>query len=94
MQNKPISKAVAISQSSAQVDKLVDTIVGVINAKLVNFVEGSRAFVDVGKYFEGLPIDVMLKVKTKIIDIYKAEGWNISYNSGSQHDRYYQFDFS
>lgn len=94
MQNKPISRSMAIAQSSVEVEKAVNDIVGVINKKLVNFVDGSSAYVEVGQYIDNLQNDVWMKVKARVIELYKAEGWKISYNSGSQFDECSQFDIS
>ncbi len=94
MQNKPISRTDAVNRSSAEVEKTVNDIVGVINRKLVNFVEGSRVAVDVGKFESSVSTEAWKKVKMKVIELFQAEGWNISFNSGMQFDECSQFDIS
>lgn len=94
MQNRPISKQNAVSRSSVEVENVVNDIVGVINKRLVNFVEGSTVSVDMKKFESGLSFEVWKKVKVRVIELFKAEGWNIRFNSGSQRDECCQFDLS
>ena len=56
--------------------------------------EGSFAYVDMSRVESSLPRDIWNKAKLIVIDLYKKQGWKISYNSGSQRDTLSQFDIS
>ena len=92
--NQPISRSKAISQSSAEIEKAVNDIVAVINKRLVNFVEGSTVSVDMSRFESNLSSEVWKKVKMRVIELFKSNGWRISFNSGSQRDECCQFDIS
>ena len=94
MQNKPISRSMAVAQSSVEVEKAVNDIVGVINKRLVNYVEGSVVSVDMKRFESSLSSEVWTKVEKRVIALFKSQGWKISYNSGSQYDECSQFDLS
>ena len=92
--NKPISRAHAVSNTSAEVDRLVDEVVGIANKKLINFVEGSTVRVNVSRQRSDVSSDIFAKMKQRVIDLYKAEGWKVTFDYGSQRDESCDFVFS
>ena len=94
MQNKPMSKYDAINRSSVEVENAVNEIVGVINQKLENYVAGSYVSVDMNRIEANLRDDVWKKARERVIQLFKAQGWSIDFNSGSQNKECCQFDLS
>lgn len=94
MSNVPVAKADVIKLITPKVESLVDKIVGKINVKVDNFLEGSTVYVDVADLFKGQEDAVVAKAKAKVVEVYKAKGWNIHYDTGDYRDREDRFVLS
>lgn len=90
-----ISKNVAITQLTQEVESFIERVIPVINKKLTNLTAGSsRVVYSSSLGLNRLTSDAQDKAVVEIKKEYEAQGWTVKFTHGDQRDGDDWFTFS
>ena len=82
-----ISKNQVLSETSAEVESILEKAIPVINRKLANFDPSISCTISINELgFGRVAGNITKRACNELVKIYNEQGWKVQYDSGSQRD--------